>query len=281
MSQETNDINIDNVTENLCQICMDNEKDIRFDCGHCVCCEDCFIQLSEKLCPLCRSPIERYYKNLNKRDSFINPENGRLEWGKMMKMKKKQHFPRIYRACISTFGITRGTLVFCVICISIGVYFTYQLVSIFFPIIYIILGSIYLHVIVFVYGLVGIIYRFTGHYIRNTQSVSLTIKLFYFVTMITNIILFLILIIKLLQGNNNFTSIEIVILYNDMLTTFTTFGVVLLAIFTIIIISCTNPSIVIDRQSDEDTSQNISDISEQNHSLNYQESNSPIHALPV
>jgi len=42
-----------------CNICFDNEKDIIFvPCGHFCCCSNCYSQLKEKVCIMCRNEIK-------------------------------------------------------------------------------------------------------------------------------------------------------------------------------------------------------------------------------
>ena len=50
-------------TTNECSICLDNEKNIVFNCGHLYTCHDCSYRLNK--CPICRIPITlRIDKNI-------------------------------------------------------------------------------------------------------------------------------------------------------------------------------------------------------------------------
>lgn len=42
-------------TTNECSVCLDNEKNIVFNCGHLYTCPDCSYRLTK--CPICRIPI--------------------------------------------------------------------------------------------------------------------------------------------------------------------------------------------------------------------------------
>jgi|TARA_B110000037_G_C16928492_1_gene427555 hypothetical protein len=50
-------------TTNECSVCLDNEKNIVFNCGHLYTCHDCSYRLTK--CPICRIPITlRIDKNI-------------------------------------------------------------------------------------------------------------------------------------------------------------------------------------------------------------------------
>jgi hypothetical protein len=58
---EEGEMHIDDDDEdNLCKVCLDEEKDtLIMPCGHLCVCKDCSIMLKEKnpLCPMCRQAI--------------------------------------------------------------------------------------------------------------------------------------------------------------------------------------------------------------------------------
>ena len=43
----------------VCTICLDKPREVRFECGHYVCCRSCSQQLRQERCPICRAQLRR------------------------------------------------------------------------------------------------------------------------------------------------------------------------------------------------------------------------------
>ena len=58
----------DNIYKMKCIICLENQIEYLFNCGHAVTCRNCYNQIPvPKLCPLCRIPITNLYTNIEAR----------------------------------------------------------------------------------------------------------------------------------------------------------------------------------------------------------------------
>ena len=252
-SVESQSRNSSDNDDSLCQICMDNEKDVRLECGHCIYCEDCIKKINNPVCPTCRAPINRYYKDLKHRESFIDPENGRVDWGKVIKMRKRRQLPKLYKMLVDELGIIGGTVIFIFICIGMAIYAFFLLSEIIFPIIYMILGIVYQETFIGVYGLIcqlSNIFDFLRKRHEEDTSQYRVFKKSYYFAEILNTVLFIYILNMLFNGYPFDNIIKVFIIIE-----FSTF--ILLAICFVYIVIFFVVLVIIAPQLPSDTEENV------------------------